>query len=301
MAIDYSHRIAGQITYQKITTNVATNLTTAPHSNATDWLPCQFEIWKSNGSNTSSLPLYIRLTYTTAGAANNTQRQHIAIGTGIDSNGNITGGIPMSNSAPTNILNSDNSTTSSSVVAEMDFSGDADNIRWIAYRGHSTAIFVQTVVLDRAKNSAGVDTDAYVYCGTILLQGGGTLCRSCVLPNPAIGLGAMNPTNGSGWQGVVWVCANANPMNIYGSTPPLPIFPLIGFVANPIGQACQLSVSVWGLLNIYLPTRRGSGVLQPFQNRSHKSLTLGGRPMPAPHISPTRIRDDLVQQNGPAS
>ena len=267
------------ITYQKITTNVATNLTTAPHSNATDWLPIQFEIWKSNGSNTSSLPIYVRLTYTTAGAANNTYRFFLSIGTGIDSNGNITGAVPMTGTAPTTTLMNDNSTTTSSVVAEMDMAGDADNFRFILWRGHSTALFIQTCVIDRAKNSNGADTDAYFYAGTILLQGGGTLNRSCIIPNPAIGNGALNSTSGAGWAGVIWCAGNTNSMVVFGTTPPLPIFPLIGYLANPLLGAVGFHkadvvdgnvIPVWayGATHLYLVNAGSGAALSQIDNQS---------------------------------
>ena len=267
------------ITYQKITTNVATNLTVAPHSNATDWLPCQFEIWKSNGANTASLPIYVKIIYATAGAANNSYRFILQIGTGIDSNGNITGGIPMTTTAPTNTLVCDNSSSTSSTIAEMDFAGDPDNFRFILWRGHSTALFIQTLVVDRSKNSVGVDTNAFFYVGSILLQGGGTIARSCIMPNSTIGNGALNATSASGWAGVIWCANQANTMIVFGATPPLPIFPLIGFVANPllgavgfhkldVTDGAVMPVWAYGAIHNYLVNAGSAASLSQLDNQS---------------------------------
>ena len=265
------------ISYVKITTNVATNLTVAPHSNATDWLPIQFEIWKSNGSNTASLPIYVRITYTTAGAANNSFRYHLSIGTGLDANGNILNAFPFTTTAPTTTIMVDNSTTTSSTLNEMDFSGDADNFRFITWRGQSTALFCNTVVVDRSKNSSGADTDAYVYFGSILVQAGGTQTRSGILANPTISNGPISLSSQNGWAGSIYMSAISTPTLVFGSVPPLPIYPIIGFQANPLLGAVGFHaldvvdgnvIPVWayGATHYYLVNKTSTANLSTLDN-----------------------------------
>jgi hypothetical protein len=265
------------ITYVKITTTNASN-TTAPHSNATDWLPLQFEIWKSNGANSASLPLYLRLAYTTAGAANNTIRLLISLGTGIDANGNVTGSIPWSGTVPTATGMCDDGAVTSSTLGEMDFAGDADNFRCFVFRGHPTTLFGQTLVIDRAKNSQGADTDAYVYVGSTLLQQGATQLRSCIIPNSAIGAAPLSVNSATGWLGLVWACNTSSSLTLFGSTPPLPIFPMLGFLANPLlgcvgFHAIEVSdgqiIPVWayGATHSYLVNKTATVALQTLDNQ----------------------------------
>jgi hypothetical protein len=88
----------GGLTYVHIT--ATSSAATAPGADATNWAPFNYEIWKSNGSNSSSLPIYIRLVYVTTPTAN-APGMHIGIGRGIDANGNLISPITsLSSSSP---------------------------------------------------------------------------------------------------------------------------------------------------------------------------------------------------------
>lgn len=264
------------ITYQKITVNVSTNLTTAPHSNSTDWLPCQFEVWKSQGSNTSTFPIYVRIVYTTAGT--NAFRIHLSIGNKIDSSGNLINGIPLTATAPITVAQVDNSTTTSMTVREMDFAGDTDNFRFVLWRGDAS-LFVSTVVVDRARNASGTATDAYFYAGTIFPISGGIILRSSILPNSTIGNGAVAVAAGIGWQGVILMGGLATSYTLFGQNPPIPIFPMIGYVANPLLGAVGfhrsdvtdgsiMPVWMYGASHNYLVNSSANSALQAIDNIS---------------------------------
>ncbi len=84
----------------------------------------------------------------------------------------------------------------------MDFAGDADNFRWITWRGGIGGVIptANTVlVVDRAKTLTGADTDAFVYVGWSMTAGF-TVTQStnnAIILNSAFG-GAVGQS-GTGW------------------------------------------------------------------------------------------------------
>jgi hypothetical protein len=133
-------------------------------------------------------------------------------------------------------------------------------------------------VIDRAKNSQGADTDAYVYVGSTLLQQGATQLRSCIIPNSAIGAAPLSVNSATGWLGLVWACNTSSSLTLFGSTPPLPIFPMLGFLANPLlgcvgFHAIEVSdgqiIPVWayGATHSYLVNKTATVALQTLDNQ----------------------------------
>ncbi len=207
-------------------------LNTAPASSTQFWQPYNYEIWKSSGAMTT-LPIYVRLVYC-SGSSVNGVRMHIGVGTGIDSSGNLTGAVTLSATAPVGNAPTDTGQVGSATVKSMAFSGDADNVRFIAWQatGQNNASFGNLLAIDRAKTATGADTDAYVYVGAII-QSSGTIWRtsSAIVLNPTFG-GIVN-TTGSGWNGVVSNGFITSSTSQFGAVPPYPIFPNPGFLGNP--------------------------------------------------------------------
>jgi hypothetical protein len=217
----------GGNTYVHIT--ASSNSASTPAADTTNWQPFNFEIWKSNGSNTSSLPIYVRLVYTTAGS--NAFRIHMQIGTGVDANGNLTGTVTLTATTPTNNISIDNGTNNTGTMGELDFSGDADNCRFILWRGGPAAGYNSALVIDRAKTATGADSDAYVYIGSALTAASTAAARNSIILKSALG-GVLTQAT-TGWLGVV-SNSGAHPTTGFGATPAYPIFPILGFVGNPL-------------------------------------------------------------------
>lgn len=227
------------VTYVKITTNVATSLTTAPSANATDWQPYQYEIWKSTGpqtTGTNPFPLYCRLAYTSSGTAN-CLRMHFGVGIGVDINGNLTSAAQFTPVAPVNVTLADNAGNSTTTPFEMDFAGDADNFRFISFRGASSANYINTFVVDRSRDASGNSTNAFAYCGGISGSAGTNHTLSSILVNPVMGASPQQVSN-AGWLGVISACSLTTPTTLGGSIPPFPVFPMPGYVANPCLGVC---------------------------------------------------------------
>lgn len=191
-----------------------------------------FEIWKSAGGSTSVLPIYVKAIYTAAGTGSS-YRIHLSIGTGVDAGGNITGGVLLSANAPTTVGIIDFGSNSTSSTGEMDFSGDADNCRWILWRGGPVSGYNSVVVIDRAKTSAGADSDAFVYVGSCITTTATATSRNSILFRSD--LGSVLNQSILGWRGVVYGGGGGPATNLFGAVSPYPIFPpIVGHLGNPL-------------------------------------------------------------------
>lgn len=224
------------VTYAHIT--ATSNAATAPGSDTTNWQPLIFEIWKTNGSNTTGsnpIPVYIKIIYTVSSTGGTSPRLLISIGTGVDANGNLTGSVVISTSNPNTVLASDNSTNSSSVLFNNVFSGDADNFRCILQSGNTVSVnYIGTIVIARSQSASGTDTNAFVFVGTVLPLAGLKTSRSSVLPNTQFSNGSPINATSTGWAGATTAAGCSNNMNAFGGTPAFPVYPVIGMLANPL-------------------------------------------------------------------
>jgi len=218
------------ITYVHIsaTSSSATN----PASDTTNWQPFMYEIWKSNGSNTSSLPIFVRIVYSINSTGNTGPRLLFSVGTGVDANGQLTGTVNFATSAPLNIRVVDNAAAGSATAFECDFSGDADNFRFIFNRGNTVSTaWTWAYALDRAKTGTGTDSDAFFISLSLLPTGSTFITQSQVVPKPS--LSPPLPRNAVGWQGTVFNGGSTSSQSAFGVTPPYPVFPAIGYLSNP--------------------------------------------------------------------
>lgn len=216
------------LTYAKITASSVSS--TAPGSDPTNWQQLVFEIWKSNGPMSATFPIYLKL-YLTWNTVSFTPTYWITVGTGVDVNGNITGVCNWTAAAPFYIFGwMGNNGTQAAGFNDMDFSGDADNFRFCVFKTFSAP---SLFAMGRAKTSTGADSDAFVHLATAGAPSfalGLSNVRSAILLKPS--LGATILVDGSRWAGIV-ATSNASTSN-FGATPPYPIFPIVGYLANPL-------------------------------------------------------------------
>jgi hypothetical protein len=243
-------------TYACFTASNGASTTTSPLTDTTHWFPLNFNLFKSNGPMSGTNPLYMKIAY-----SQNTvyfaPQFFVSVGTGVDGNGQITGGPAWSattNGPPTVVVASGYGTTPCPApILEMDFSGDADNIRFALFRNAWMAGFspiASVFMIDRAKTATGTDSDAFTYCGTSYSFGSTGYAGSGIIPKPSIGSPIMQSV--TAWLGAICV-SNITTSN-WGSTPAYPIFPCVGFLANPCLGAVGVAngdvadgslVSVW--------------------------------------------------------
>lgn len=223
------------LTYVHITSSSSS--TTSPLSDGINWQPFNYEIWKSNGASSSALPIYLRIVYTCNGNATPTPTWNISIGTGVDSSGNLTGTVTLATANPTYVAPVGNNigTAGIATTAQLAFSGDADNFRCHFYRGAASGFAMSsTLVIDRAKTQTGADSDAFVYIGSILCINAGVQSRSSVILKSVLsGTPVVCVSLNNGWIGATHNGLTTG-LFLFGGNPPFPIFPIVGFVANPL-------------------------------------------------------------------
>lgn len=226
---------SGGITYICVSN---TSGTTAPASDPLHWQPYIYEIWKSNGPMSSTNPLYVRIVYTTDTTGSPSAPSILySIGSGIDANGNLTGTFGNATSTFNNAIL--NTTPGIATTGNMCFSGDADNFRCILWQGLQAAAthggWNWMILIDRAKTGSGTDSDAFTYCGVFSpVQNGGPgqmFNATALIFKPTIG---PTKTLGGLWKGLVWAGITTASLSTFGATPALPIFPLVGYMANPL-------------------------------------------------------------------
>lgn len=229
------------ITYVHIT--ATSSLATTPAADTTNWQPFMYEIWKSNGTQSGSLPIYLRIVYTVATSANTGPAIHLSIGTSVDANGNI----PTANAAQfltitAPVTNAVISTAAAGVAntGDLNFAGDADNFRFILWRGiTSTNKWNWLLNIERARTATGATSDAYVHIAASMpTQNAGRL-GAAIIPNTALGapMGQINTgTNSSNaLAGLVVSGGVLTSLVGFGASNPFPIFPVgLGFLANPL-------------------------------------------------------------------
>ena len=215
-------------------------MNTAPASdlyNATSllghWLPYNYEVWQSNDSLSGTSPLFIRLLYLSDSFSSPTI--YIQIGTASSGNGYLTGN--LFNSGLEIVWVEDHNPSQGSVKTfECDFSQYQGSLAMGLWRGPIAGGTgaAPILILDRSKDVYGNDTNTYtqVLLVTDISEGGGS-AYSQVLYRPGGGAGVAPPISSAGPAWPTIATSGSTSLALAGLTPALPIFPILGFVANP--------------------------------------------------------------------
>ena len=240
-----------------------------------------FDMFKSNDSLSSTNPLYFKILFgsnNTAASGTATPAPAFYFGCASDGQGNITTNYnyPASGSVPFSPTSGQSANTGTAQW-ESNFSGTSGRLSFILWRGFTGGTSFQAapttiLIIDRSKDNSGNDTDAY---WTFLSSGrsnsstGGDFQQSILKP-------------GTGGAGIIEFIDNSavtlssiRTINIVGGQvgynnqlPVLPIFPVIGFVGNPIlggismkngdtSEGALVSATFYGSSHTYLMTIRG--------------------------------------------
>jgi hypothetical protein len=238
------------------------------------WAPYYYEIWRTNGPLNATSPIYLRLVYYTQNSALNgtgtssTPHVLVSVSTSISNgfpNGNVFNGAASS----VELSIAPGGSAGGSGTYECDFSGDADTFSMHMWRDKPSGTW--TLVIDRGKNSAGASVDTFFSVlttwsstgkmQTLFKQSAGTRCPSTV---------------DNTWS---TISATQNSYAQNGLVPAFPIFPQVGYIANPLLQAVtlastdvsadgeQFTVAVYGTSHTYMASKSNtinpSGTLCP--------------------------------------
>ncbi len=240
---------------------IASNITNVqPGTNTTDWKRFFFDIWTSNDTLSSTNKLYVKILY---GATATFQPViYLYFGTATDGVGNITQNYNWGATTPLNIANAVGTITGTALW-ESDFSGTSGRFAAILWRGYSAGT-APTVIfsIERSHDNSGNDTDAY---WTFLTSGTGQQLSQSIFKPGTGGAGILESSaNGQ----AIHTIQTAIGQSYNNSIPVLPVFPLVGYVANPLlgvismkspdtGEGALVSTTFYGTTHPYLMTIRG--------------------------------------------
>lgn len=208
-----------------------------------------YEVWKANDASASTTPIYIKVEY---GATSTTIQIRITVGTGSSGAGAITGATIGPIIITNNTTYANNGSTSIPCFA----SGTAGEIRFIMWQGNAT--YDTIFGIERSKDSSGNVTTGYF---TFLC-----CCAPGTNANQQTILGSLvtlKETN------IITFTSTTGTMNFNGTTAAAPVFPLVGFIGNPmlgfasalaadVGEGATVTVSIYGSNHTYLATKAGS-------------------------------------------
>jgi len=229
------------------------------------WAPYYYEVWQTNDALNATSPIFLRLVYSTQNTAlngigsNSTPRIFVSVGTRVQLG--FLGGNTLNGAvSPIEKVILPGSAAGGSSTFECDFSGDAGSFSMHMWRDRPTATW--TFIIDRAKNSAGVDTDNYF---TVLSAQNNTRIQQQLFKQ---GAGTRCPNQIDQYWESVHSGQTSFAQN--GLVPAFPVFPIIGYLGNPLlravtigigdstGDGEQFSISVYGTPHTYMVSQNST-------------------------------------------
>jgi hypothetical protein len=175
-----------------------------------------YEIWESQDSVSSTLPIFIRLDY---GQSSTTSANSFKVnaGTGSSGAGVLTGNVG------TQVVHSSNS--AATLAANSIFSGDASRVMCAMFLNAASGSNPLFFAIERSHNSAGADTDSYFML--IANVGSSRTATQQIIQKPALG--------GTLTQETAHITALTTlSSGVVGTNIALgPLFPVIGKLDNP--------------------------------------------------------------------
>jgi hypothetical protein len=286
--------------------NTLNALITVPGTGAVGskfWSRFAYDIWKSNDSLTSTNPIIFKVLYGNDGG--NRPILYFYWGCATDGTGNITTNY---NWGPNQIFSpatggstgvstiGPNTGTTDTAPWESDFSGAPGRFACIPWRGYTQGTSGPQFLLniERSHDNSGNDTDAY---WTVLFIGqpnngvnsttGNWFAMTQSIFKPGTGgagpMYAINNGQANTLNGTVALSPlptinipNATSLSFNNSIPVLPVFPLVGYVGNPMigtiimkagdtSDGALVTASFYGTSHPYLMcTRGGCAAAGPF-------------------------------------
>lgn len=240
-----------------------------------------YEIWKANDSFASTLPIYIKIQY---GNGTGYPQLQVTVGTGSNGTGTITGNIITGAPWVINSLNQNQGST----LYPCWFSGSAGEFRmWMWGTTAGNPAIGNLLVIERSKDGSGNNTADYftVLTANQYYYGNGPNQQSISnsgVSNRDYGFICPTLTNGS------------NTGYAFGSVAALPVFPMVGYVGNPMLGIMAISfqdaapnsivtvTSMYGSTHTYLAINgqaggnNGSGLNNAFALRAQSGANMAG-------------------------
>ena len=240
---------ASVVTYNGLTwiciqNNTSSGSTTPGTSGgSTYWLPYIYEIFASNDTLTSSCPIYLKIVYSCYGSAAFQPGLNVGVATSYSGNALLSGNIFNVSSNSGEVWTGINGSTAVTTPVEWDVcsngQGGVGNISIITGRGayglNSQTSQPQVIVIDRAKNNNGLDNGAFFVASV----SGATNYYQLIFA-PATG-GRLPATSAANVPTIFTASQSSGAYQ--GQAPVYPVFPITGYVANPMLGMATMSVN----------------------------------------------------------
>ena len=219
---------------------------TPPASDPIHWVPYNYEIWKSNGPLSAAAPIYIKLVYTVQTGANVAYNNGNAISTNpgividvgtVNPTTAVIGGNHM-----TEFIFGFNSAVGVGAAYECDFCApNGDELAFILWRNAAATSTSIPIVfwIDRTKDQSGNPLSTFFTLGFVSANTGQD---EYTIFNAQTG-GVIHYFAGGNKVAWTFPIVGTNGLAYQGLTPVLPIFPIPGYVANPVLMACVMKAN----------------------------------------------------------
>lgn len=227
-----------------------------------------YEIWKFTDSNATNCPVFMKIEY--GSAASDLPGLALTFGTGSDGAGTITG-----NTSTRELLNGMQNTTSNdtgfSCLFYSNRSGSASTMTRFSmalWQTQNSPYGPAAIMVERSHDNVGADTDLYfTYIVSNYMSGVPIYQCSIFKPTSTFGTTGIR-------EGAAATIGGANATTTYNvgtNTPVLPIFPLVGWLGNPLvtyqamksGDASDggtiTAKDAYGNTHTYITLRKASG------------------------------------------
>lgn len=215
-----------------------------------------YEIWESQDSVSSTLPIFIRLDYGQSATANSDLFK-LTAGTGSNGSGTLTGNVTAA------IQHSSNSAGTTGVGNNSVFSGDTSRVLCALFINASNAGNPLLFAIERSHDSSGADTDSYFMVITNFGTSGSRVLAQQIVQKPALG-GTLTAETAH------ITALTTLSSGVVGTNIALgPLFPVIGKLDNPsmaiafakggdVVEGATVTVPYFGSNHIFYCTKTSS-------------------------------------------
>lgn len=263
-----------------------------PGNNTANWKRIWYEIWKSNDALSSTNPLYFKIFYSSYAQTStpSTPAIFFYFGSATDGAGNInlnynwnaSPGLGTTafaaNQGPTDSLSNDTVSTTpmtGNALWESDFSGSSGRFTALLWRTYNVVAATPCMIMniERSKDNSGNDTDAYwtvIIHSTTTANNYGSFQQSIFKPGTGA-LGVMQAPQGStSLIPPIVTLTISGSQTLSNQIPFLPVFPMVGYVGNPMlnvismkaGDCAEgniITATFYGTTHPYLVSKVGNG------------------------------------------
>lgn len=240
-----------------------------PGTDITKWKRVVADLFVSNDSLSSTNKMYVRLQYGMTTTGGDFPYIYIYAGSSSDGSTNITQNNFWGSTTPVSMVSGSSVSTTGPTPWESNFSGTSGRFSMIMWRGYNISASSPGLVLiiDRSKDNSGNDTDAY---WTLIWCNGNSVNGSVSIFKPGTGTIGQFELNAN--TAIHTINVGSVSFSLNNSLCIFPVFPMVGFVGNPLLGAISLrnqdafegavmQATLYGTAHTYLLSKVGNSTL----------------------------------------